>query len=221
MSVGELVVGQIYEYNYNAGMMGHTISLGVSKIESVHGVYNKLIDLPFVSRSVLDGGSTIYSQTKALEYTISESASFTSTTNTAYQEGISAALNEGHATAEITAKAGADYAYKNEITLSTKTTMSDNAEFRLDKNAAPYCPANYGISLGLVGDYYVITAFVTDYTNWWWGPSVTAGTSANEKIQFVLADESALTLCYIYRKGVQSSNKGFDADITEYYYYLG
>lgn len=221
MSVGELVRGQIYEYNYNVGIMGHTISIGVSKIESVHGVYSKILNLPFVTRSVLAGGSVTYAQTGSVEYTVSESASFTTTTNQAYQEGISAALNEGHATTSISTKAGFEYAFGNTITLSQKAVLSADLEYKLDKNAAPFCPEDYSISLGLVGHYYVITAYVTDYTNWWWGPSVTAGTSANAKVQFVLANEADFILCYIYRNGVQSIGSGFDSDITDCYYYLG
>lgn len=221
MSVGELVRGQIYEYNYNVGIMGHTISIGVSKIESVQGVYSKILQLPFVTRSVLAGGSVSYFQEEKVEYTVSESASFTVSTNQAYQEGISAALNEGHVTTSMSTKLGLEYAYGNTVTLSRKAELNAGLEFRLDKNTAPFCPANYAISLGLVGQYYVVTAYVTDYTNWWWGPTVTAGTSANTKVQFVLANEADFILCYIYRDGVQSISSGFDSDITDYYYYLG
>lgn len=221
MSVGELVRGQIYEYNYNVGIMGHTIKIGVSKIESVHGVYSKVIDLPFTTRSVLAGGSASYFQERKIEYTVSESASFTTSTNQAYQEGISAALNEGHVTTSMSTKLGLEYAYGNTVTLSQKAQLNASIELRLDKNTAPFCPAGYAISLGLVGQYYVITAYVTDYTNWWWGPSVTAGTSANTKVQFVLANEAELILCYIYRNGAPSIGAGLDSDITDYYYYLG
>lgn len=192
------------EYRTNSWFVGafsRYMNVKINKIKRAVGVYSHLYN--YFSSPILEanaGKFSISSNTTYIE-NISNSLSFNCSVDGHVEETLSmkANLDFVSADAKVTTKTGISYAFDTKFTRSATQEVKWSSQFEINENCAKYCPEGYGISIGLVGTYYIFEGEYQEMTSWWWGDFPTQGTEPHNFIA-TYATPFEYTYTFVYKK---------------------
>lgn len=188
------------EYNYWDGLTSHTLKWSVLAVTQVTGVY-AFSDVcgGFVSKYALEAGnaeiknSYRYQTAKGVNILFSRNY-YWNITNT-----VNAYVTGEYASANLEIQQGLVFTSGVSYSYMEKTERDFSMTLTLNKNSARYCPEGWGMTIGLVGTYYVLEFQCQDFINWWWGQQPADG-SGPVRYRVVVADENYMTICFVHKK---------------------
>lgn len=186
-----------------------------TSIYKCHGVYTNYLPR-FYSEAELRSGSYKYREVEENEYKeyLGESVSSTFKFGIDLVAGISAAAGNESIIAEGSEELtiGYNYSHSKYYGYSYSYSEMETTERYLGQNDTEYCPAGYGMSMGLVGDWVVLSGTFITY---WYGIFGNRHVGDQGSMVLTFQNQSMLTEDFIYSNPNDSSWTGYLAPKTQ------
>lgn len=188
------------EYNYWDGLTSHTLKWSVLAVTQVTGVYAySNVCGGFVSKHVLEAGNATVQNSYRYQSVEGVNIVYESDYYWNVRNAVNGFVTGEYTSANLEIQSGLVFASGASYSSMQKVEHDFSMLLTLNKNSARYCPEGWGMTLGLVGTYYILEFQFHDFTNWWWGQQPTNGGSP-VRYRVTVAEEVFMTTCFVHKK---------------------
>lgn len=203
----------LHEYGYWSWLTSYTLKWKAVAVTRVQGVYATTL-LPFADKALLEGGGIVAEENFSWRAAKEVNLLFTEQINWNLKDMANFYLSGSYSSGDFSMQSDVSILTGAKYSFQLLEEHSVDVTLKLDEGAAAYCPEDWFISIGLIGTYYIVDFEYQEFTNWWWGQEPTNG-AAPARLRVTIADESAMSFGYIYRRTEHDSGS---YNFTDYRY---